>query len=81
MVIYLLNKFSKIVKVYDYEFILEFSWVIFYSKGEVSNGLDGVIGSKKEYLFYILFFIIEKKGLVLIEEKEGIKELRVCVKE
>lgn len=49
MVTHPLNKPSKTTKVYDHEFKLKLSWVIFSSK-EVSNGLDEAIGSKKEYL-------------------------------
>lgn len=50
MVTHSLNKPSTPTKVYDHEFKLKLSWVIFSSKEEVSNGLDEAIGRKKEYL-------------------------------
>lgn len=54
MVTHPLNKPNKIAKVYDHEFKLKLSWVIFSSKEEASNGLDEATGSKKECLLHLL---------------------------
>lgn len=55
MVTHPLNKPNKIAKVYDHEFKLKLSWVIFSSKEKASNGLDEeAIRSKKECLLHLL---------------------------